>query len=134
MVPDLLDPIDGWKKSKELYIHVRNKGYGPTHKSLIRGRFDRLIEHEFGHVLGLFDAYGYKQHLGVLGEVFLPEADIDNIHVTPKSPMLCSWADVDNPWERTETDLEMILYAWQENAVQCYIDSAMGSKSQAYFH
>jgi len=134
MVPDA---FTGWEKSKKLQIHIRNRGYGPKDRSLINGEFDRVIEHEFGHVLGLFDVYGYGQHtrpIEFLGDMFAPEADIDEIHITHLSPMFCSWNINDRPWERTETDLEMILFAWQENKLQCYIHSSMGEKSQAYFY
>jgi hypothetical protein len=126
MVPDL---ILGWKKTKRLQIHVRNEGQGAR-----RGTFDRLIEHEFGHVLGLFDAYGYGKHIPVLGNIILPKANEDSVHVKYDSVMLCDWDRAPRTFVRTATDLAMILYAWQENKLQCYINSAKGHQSQAYYH
>jgi len=131
MVSDVL--IGGWDMEKKLAITIREE-HGLNYDCR-----DFTFEHEFGHVLGLFDAYGYKEHFGSAGEWLLPEADIDGLHVTESSVMLCAYQesirDRDQPFIRTSTDWEMVLWAWQENRLQNYIGHKSGQlQSQVYFH
>ena len=86
--------------------------------------FERSAMHEFGHVLGLFDAYGYgAQHwrLGFidfswLGEWLLPEAPLD------RAP---NYTVMRSGWQITPTEIEMLLWAWKNNRLQLYTKSAL---------
>jgi hypothetical protein len=78
------------KKAKDdISGHVRN--------------ISRIVEHEFGHVLGLFDAYGYGdkprtptidyffgEH-GWIAGVSFPPAFIDGKEICQNSVMICDW-------------------------------------------
>jgi len=87
--------------------------------------YGRTAMHEFGHVLGLFDAYGYGSHrytiLGLdvsgLAERLLPEAPPDR----------ASWNSVmrGGGGEVTSTEIEMLLWAWKNNRLQLYTESAL---------
>ena len=85
--------------------------------------------HEFGHVLGLFDAYGYGGHmlyrqlfgvnLGFLAgfvEHFLPAAPAER---APYSSVMRS------RWEIFPTEIEMVLYAWSRGKLQLYTNSVL---------
>lgn len=76
--------------------------------------------HEFGHVLGLFDAYGY---------IWTPEAPIAK--ATEHGIMR---SDYDYLPEVSDTDIEMMLYAWFTNSLQGYVDGILAPESQAFFH
>ena len=88
--------------------------------------FEDMAMHEFGHVLGLFDAYGYGVHgysilgmdFGWLAEWLLPEAPPDR--APQDAVMRSSWMQVIYP-----TDIEMLLYAWKNNRLQLYTKSAL---------
>ena len=98
--------------------------------------FERSAMHEFGHVLGLFDAYGYgAQHWRVLGldfswlgEWLLPEAPQDR---APYNTVMRSG------WEITPTEMAMLLYAWKNGRLQLYTESMLtwlgAEVSQAFF-
>ena len=83
--------------------------------------FEHLAMHEFGHVLGLFDAYGYDELGGVdvrwLGGGFLPEAPLDRAPMN--SIMRGSGGQV------TPTEITMLLYAWKGNRLQLYTESVL---------
>jgi len=83
----------------------------------------RVAMHEFGHILGLSDAYGYGQHfrrvipfldLGWLGDWLLPEAPPDR---APEDGVMRGG------WDITPTDIEMLLWAWKNNRFQLYVKS-----------
>lgn len=98
-----------------------------------------LAMHEFGHVLGLFDAYGYGGHtqgksfLGVdisgLGDAALPEAPL--YRAAANSVMRCTGPV-------TSTEIEMLLWGWRNGNLQLYTDSILtivgAEESQAFFH
>lgn len=86
---------------------------------------DYVAQHEFGHVLGLFDAYGYKGHLeghpiwGFLAnwvDGLLPEAPVD------RAPYNCIMR---SGWRVSPAEAEMLLYAWSRSKLQLYTDSAL---------
>ena len=86
--------------------------------------FEYLAMHEFGHVLGLFDAYGYDDYSysilgmdlsGLLGRL-LPEAPLDR---APYSSIMR------DGWEVTPTEIEMLLWAWKTNRLQLYTKSVL---------
>jgi len=81
--------------------------------------FKHLAMHEFGHVLGLFDAYGYGSiaGLGWLLGWLLPEAPLDR--APAHTIMRGSGGDI------TPTEVEMLLYAWKNNRLQLYTKSAL---------
>lgn len=101
--------------------------------------FDYTTMHEFGHVLGLFDAYGYGTHtdgvtfLGIdltgLGDKYLPEAPRD------RAPYGCIMR---SGWYVTDTEAEMLLYAWQEKRLQLFIPNILtylgAAESQAFYY
>lgn len=88
-----------------------------------------VAQHEFGHVLGLFDAYGYSGHLrhnSFLGislafladfiDRILPEAPVE---LTPRSSIMRSGSVV------TPAEAEMLLYAWSRGKLQLYTKSIL---------
>ena len=78
-------------------------------------RYKDTAAHEFGHVLGLGDAYDVSWHSAAnatTGEV-------------PQNDMMRSNGTV------TPNDIEMLLYAWQLNTWQEYVDSNRYAKSPA---
>ena len=86
--------------------------------------FEYLAAHEFGHVLGLFDAYGYDDYSytflgrdlsGLFGRL-LPEAPLDRAPY--RSIMRSGWAV-------TATEIEMLLWAWKNNRLQLYTKSVL---------
>ena len=83
--------------------------------------FERLAMHEFGHVLGLFDAYGYDEIGGVdvrwLGGGFLPEAPPDR---APYGTIMRG-----SGGEAAPTEIEMLLWAWKNNRLQLYTESVL---------
>jgi len=83
-------------------------------------------KHEFGHVLGLFDAYGYgmqvrgQKFLGIdlraLVESWLPEAPADR---ATRNSIMRSRQEV------TPTEIEMLLWAWKSSRLQLYTESIL---------
>jgi hypothetical protein len=72
--------------------------------------------HEFGHVLGLFDAYGYGQHLGGLGEALVTkEADPGK---APGDGVMRGTGYSDPAI--TANEIGMVLQAWSRNRLQLY--------------
>ena len=85
--------------------------------------------HEFGHVLGLFDAYGYRGHfegISVLGvglpfladwaDQLLPEAPED------RAPYNCI---MQCGWVVTDKEAEMVLYAWSRRRLQLFTKNVL---------
>ena len=91
--------------------------------------FSNRAAHEFGHVLGLFDAYGYGQHFP-LGGAVLPAVPI-TVEVPPNDVMRSEW---NVHYKYTDSAYEMLLYAWSTSSLQLYTDSILGSQSQAFYH
>ena len=90
-------------------------------------RLDAYVaQHELGHVLGIFDAYGYGGHfkgkrlLGIslerLADRLLPEAPYE---LTPRKSIMRSGGPV------TPLEAEMILLAWSRGRLQLYTKSAL---------
>jgi len=88
--------------------------------------FTYVAQHELGHVLGIFDAYGYGGHfrnkfvLGIslekIANGLLPEASFD---LTPRDSIMRSGTNV------TALEARMILRAWQRGRLQLYCKSAL---------
>jgi RHS repeat-associated protein len=97
----------GWK-----LFHEPNKN-GVDNVALVNA-------HEFGHVLGVFDAYGY---------IWTPEAP--KTKATKHGIMRSDYGYLP---EVSDTDIEMMLYAWFTNSLQGYVDGKLAPESQAFFH
>jgi len=88
--------------------------------------FTYVAQHELGHVLGIFDAYGYGGHfrnkfiLGIslenIANRLLPEASFD---LTPRDSIMRSGTNV------TPVEARMILRAWQRGRLQLYARSVL---------
>ena len=97
-----------------------------------RTGFEKTAMHEFGHVLGIFDAYGYRAHfarygLGDLADFLMPEAPED------RAPVGCV---MDSGWNISSTEIEMILYAWSTGHLQLYTKNllvVLGAKESPVF-
>lgn len=143
-----------WKRHKKLRIKISlscvNEGFSRA--------LSRTVEHEFGHVLGLFDAYGYARkpdpedglyHYGghPWPDFALPPALIDGKMLLCNSVMVCNYSaysyssrncsNNDNNindccFTRTILDYEMIFLAWRDNRLQLYTDSILGKRSKAF--
>jgi hypothetical protein len=90
-------------------------------------RLDSYVaQHELGHVLGIFDAYGYGGHfkgkrlpglsLEKLADRLLPAAPYE---LTPRESIMRSGGPV------TPLEAEMILLAWSRGRLQLYTKSAL---------
>lgn len=90
-------------------------------------RLERYVaQHELGHVLGIFDAYGYGGHfrnkyfLGIsleqLANRLLPEAPFE---LTPRDSIMRSGGPV------TPLEAEMIFRAWTRGRLQLYTKSVL---------
>jgi len=100
--------------------------------------FETLAMHEFGHVLGLFDAYGYGKiltavgmdSLSWLGDWLLPEAPLER--ASSDAVMRGGGRDYISP-----TDIAMILWGCRNSRLQLYTESIatwLGAEiSQAFF-
>jgi hypothetical protein len=84
-------------------------------------RVTHTAMHEFGHILGLFDAYKNSP---------FTSADADNNHADTYDVMRS------NPNQSvTDLDIEMVLYAFANNKLQTFGNGAVvGEVSQAYYH
>lgn len=109
-----------WRpKSTILAMYVRSA-------DPVNGWIEDTTMHEFGHVLGLFDAYGYGPHfrgmnfLGLdLSDFFgklLPEAPLER---APRGCIMRSGSRV------TETEAEMLLWAWKSGHLQLFTESVL---------
>ncbi len=136
-----------WRRHKKLRISMSF----PSWNNELANSINRTIEHEFGHVLGLFDAYGYSRktepqdgryHYGghPWPDNALPPAYIDGERLRRNSVMVCDYcacnADgaLDCSFTRTNLDYEMLLLAWQKNRLQLFADSILGKRSQAFYY
>jgi hypothetical protein len=125
-----------WRTDIEQYMILDDVVDSPdgisTYTDLTGVTFDRFTStasHEFGHVLGLFDAYGYKEHF-LTGDFWLPAAPVSS-EVPVEDIMRSPWW---NSPQYMPIDYEMMLYAWSSNSLQLYVDSVLGGTSQAFFH
>ena len=80
-----------------------------------------IAAHEFGHVLGVMDAY--PEVYNYYAEVPLDRADTYNI-------MRCNYY----AFPTFENLHEMILYAWKDSMMQGYTNELFAVESQAFFH
>jgi len=104
-----------------------NRCCNVTYRAHDMYRLDSYVaQHELGHVLGIFDAYGYGGHfkgkhvLGVslekLANKLLPEAPFE---LTPRESIMRSGGPV------TPLEAEMILLAWSRGRLQLYTKSML---------
>jgi len=104
-----------------------NRCCNVTYRAHDMYRLDSYVaQHELGHVLGIFDAYGYGGHfkgkrvLGVslekLADRLLPAAPFE---LTPRESIMRSGGPV------TPLEAEMILLAWSRGRLQLYTKSAL---------
>jgi hypothetical protein len=132
MVPETIIP--GWSTSVKTHIYlddiISDSTGNPYYVSAKNqgDKFANSVSHEFGHVLGLFDAYGYAQHIGIFGFIF-PEApfSVADEYSVMRSEL---WHDM----TYNSIEYEMLLYAWSRSELQLYVDSILGSPSQAFYH
>lgn len=140
-----------WRKYRKLRIKMSFRGGDEE----ILHPLSRTSEHEFGHVLGLFDAYGYarkpdptdgRYHYG--GHPWpgfaLPPALIDGTMLLSNSVMVCNYCALNDNhtihnhigsnccFARTSLDYEMVLLAWRDNRLQLYTGSILGKRSKAF--
>ncbi|MCL2299450.1 MAG: hypothetical protein FWC27_04820 [Firmicutes bacterium] len=108
-------------------IWRRNHCCVVTYRAHDMYRLDSYVaQHELGHVLGIFDAYGYGGHfkgkyvLGVslekLANKLLPAAPFE---LTPRESIMRAGGPV------TPLEAEMILLAWSRGRLQLYTKSAL---------
>lgn len=115
-----------WNPNKKLTVKLQD--------SELNLDQSRVIMHEFGHVLGLFDAYSYIGHFGeTLGTFINPEIPFTR-------------AGKNDIMRRTgynsvvsDNNIEMLLWAWKNNRLQTYAENALtkllgGEVSQAFYH
>ena len=90
-----------------------------------RRNFESTAVHEFGHVLGLFDAYGYRAHfsgsflgidVGALADRLLPAAPLDR---APRDSVMRNGREI------RAKEIEMLLWAWKDGRLQLYTDSVL---------
>jgi len=103
-----------WSPFLRMYLYT----FDPRRTDL-----ERVALHEFGHVLGLFDAYRYGAYMSFLGidlsgwiGRLLPEAPPDR---APEDSVMRSGRNV------TPTEIEMLLWAWKNNRLQLYTKSVL---------
>jgi hypothetical protein len=110
IVPSVFFP--GWntENTQTIYLNYGLPGYSANTIKI------NTATHEFGHVLGLFDAYGYGQHMGGLGEALVTSAARPN---RAPSDGVMRETDYYDPII-TATEIGMILQAWSRNKLQLY--------------
>ena len=91
-----------------------------------------LAAHEFGHVLGLFDAYGYREHwvrfgLGRVADRLLPAARGERTESS--GVMRCAWGQSPVISAR---EIEMMLRAFRTGRVQFYENCVLGRASRVF--
>ena len=114
-----------WRKDSDLRINLREA---------TPGDIEEAARHEFGHVVGNFDAYGYNQN--DVGKFFFKglEHNPDGSHVLD-SVGEKNIMDFFNPEAKVEAiNVEMMLYAFSENRLQPFYTSIVGGTSQAFYH
>jgi len=108
-------------------IWRRDRCCNVTYRAHDMYRLDAYVaQHELGHVLGIFDAYGYGGHfkgkhvLGLslekLANSLLPEAPYE---LTPRKSIMRAGGPV------TPLEAEMILLAWSRGRLQLYTKSML---------
>ena len=95
-----------------------------------------VAKHEFGHVMGLWDAYSYDSHWSwfpIIGEPFGDWLVRDATSVTKTRDTVMY-----NNTNVSALEIEMILWAWQRDKLQTYCGGALGEVTgeitQALFH
>lgn len=101
-----------WKVKGKKTIFIRCKENKIENYEHIRG----VARHEFGHILGLGDLY-YEDAKGFDGVEKGTYDELDPFHITDKIYHL---AMCDNHGTISNNDIEMIVLAFSENAVQNY--------------
>lgn len=101
-----------WKVKGKKTIFIRCKENEVENYEYIRG----VARHEFGHILGLGDLY-YEKAKGFDGVEKGTYDELDPYHITDKIYHL---AMCDNHGTISNNDIEMIVLAFSENAVQNY--------------
>lgn len=128
-----------WRKDSNLRINLRETD---SHKVEIAAR------HEFSHVLGNFDAYGYNQNR--VGEFFFKGLEhkyldnpgnkdnphiLDSVSATNVMDFLRDDvnAEVEDKVKVEDINIEMMLFAFSENRLQSFYPSVVGGTSQALY-
>ena len=114
-----------WRKHKELEINLR-----PSSLS----KLEEAARHEFGHVVGNFDAYGYNQN--DVGKFLFKglEHNPDGSHVLDSVSGNNIMDFFDGKAAVEDINIEMMLYAFSENRLQPFYTSIVGGTSQAFYH
>ena len=112
-----------------LKMSIKSGGYVSTHTPM----------HEFGHVLGLFDAYGYGSQVRDMDFLGLNLRDFVNT-LLPEAPpdRAPEYSIMRSRWEVTPTEIEMLLWGWKSGRLQLYTESILcwlgAEVSQAFWH
>ena len=106
-----------WKIKGRKTIFIRCKGEEVTDYEKIRG----IVRHEFGHVLGLGDLY-YEEAKGFDGVEKGTYEELDTYHICDKIYHLVM---CDKHGAISNNDIEMIVLAFSENAMQNYQPTSM---------
>jgi hypothetical protein len=125
--------IPPWSPSVKPHMSLGDVEYPTfTDNGIVYDMFTIYASHEFGHVLGLFDAYGYGNHfLG--GDLIFPPAPstIEGVSIPKDDIMRSAWQ---TPPKYYPIEYEMILYAWSLGTLQYYNPPLLGELSQAFYH
>jgi hypothetical protein len=137
MVPESLI----WKYDKTLAIAV-------PYKTTITN-LQNLMAHEFGHVLGLFDAYSYSGHISRFLSNFISSQTVIDITSTIVGDIIINpsanseRAGANDMMRNNNTvspiNITMVLWAWLRNKLQVYHPSILSTlvraeESQTFFH
>jgi len=103
----------GWSitNSGKMTVYTRT-GEGTNERQRTETEFSNTVAHEFGHMLGLDDAYG---------EGSRPEADI-TAEIPSNDIMRSHWGTP----VITDNDIEMLVLAWSNNEMQHYRNYSEG--------
>lgn len=119
----------GWHKSSTGVMTLSKENWSAVNSPLFMDiQFRELTAHEFGHVIGLGDAYKGDSSIPyiIIGEPIEP----DDVNLYSNSLMRYQWGD-DIEYKILANDVEMILFAWKTNKMQLYNKNRL---SQAFYY
>jgi len=112
-----------WCREKVPTMYL-NLGYGrywtDRHWTKPSASVENLVAHEFGHVLGVFDAYSYAANPTPARESRAPEKTI-------------MWGTDTSELAVTPTEIKMVLYAFSRNVLQTYEYTWYGGEESTAF-